>query len=67
MNIWQTIQSEIQNVTQRPFLMSEKLPVTGGDINQAFRLIGDECEYFVKLNSSEYSDSSFGNLQDSKH
>ena len=56
MNIWQTIQSEIQNATQTPFLLSEKIPLTGGDINQAFRLIGGECEYFVKLNSSAFSD-----------
>jgi protein-ribulosamine 3-kinase len=56
MNIWQTIQSEIQDATQTHFLLSEKIPVSGGDINQAFRLLGDGAEYFVKLNSSKYWD-----------
>lgn len=56
MNIWQTIQSEIQQATGTSFLISEKMPVSGGDINQAFRLIGDQKEYFVKLNGNEYAD-----------
>lgn len=56
MNIWQTIQSEIQQVTESSFLITEKIPVSGGDINQAFRLLGKQKEYFVKLNSDEYAD-----------
>lgn len=56
MNIWQSIQSEIQDATQTEFNISQKISVTGGDINQAFRLIGNNCEYFVKLNSANNYD-----------
>lgn len=56
MNLWQTIESEIQQVAETSFLISKKTPVSGGDINQTFRLSGNQKEYFIKLNTSEYAD-----------
>ena len=56
MKLWQNIQSEIQQVTESSFQITEKIPVSGGDINQAFRLLGKQKEYLVKINSDEYAD-----------
>jgi protein-ribulosamine 3-kinase len=55
MTIWQRIESDIQKITGEPFVITHKQPVGGGDINQAFHLSSAQGDYFVKLNSSDFS------------
>jgi len=45
-----SIASQISLITHKPFSIQTIIPVTGGDINRAFKLEGDRQTYFVKLN-----------------
>ncbi len=47
---WQAISEQINAVTGRPFKVVSAQALSGGDINSAFRLQGDDRSYFVKLN-----------------
>jgi fructosamine-3-kinase len=50
--MWQSIQDQIQQVTQTPFSIENCRSVGGGSINQAYQ-ISDGCQhYFVKLNQA---------------
>lgn len=51
--IWQAISDDISRLSGKTFTLREKRPVSGGCINQGYRLTGDGGSYFVKLNSAE--------------
>ncbi|MFN5515401.1 MAG: fructosamine kinase family protein [Cyanobacteriota bacterium] len=51
--IWQTISEDISRLTGEIFTLSEKRPVSGGCINQGYRVLDGGRSYFVKLNSAE--------------
>jgi len=51
MNLWQHIETNIAQVTGRPFRLSARQSLAGGCINQSSRISGeDHSEYFIKLN-----------------
>jgi len=50
---WQPIVQHIESTTDRPFKLLGVQPVSGGDINAAYRLQAEERSFFVKLNSPD--------------
>ena len=50
---WDTISTQIASATGLAFTVVSARPVSGGDINSAFRLQGEHKTYFVKLNSAD--------------
>ncbi len=48
---WQTIIQHIESATDRPFKLLGAKPLSGGDINAAYRLQAEDRSFFVKLNS----------------
>jgi protein-ribulosamine 3-kinase len=48
---WQAIIQHIEDATGRPFKLVKSQPLSGGDINAAYRLQSDDRSFFVKLNS----------------
>ncbi|MFZ5523408.1 MAG: fructosamine kinase family protein [Pseudomonadota bacterium] len=45
----------ISNKTHRPFTLRTSTPVSGGSINEAYRLVGtDDSRYFLKLNDAQH-------------
>lgn len=53
MDFWQDISQQIGTVTQQDFSITEKKSVSGGCINQCFKISNGSQYFFVKLNSSE--------------
>ncbi len=53
MNLWGEIAAAVSDATGSPFEVTGAVPVGGGDINQAYRLDGqDGSRYFAKLNDA---------------
>ena len=52
MKQWQSIIQHIEDTTGRPFSVNRQQGKSGGSINAAFVLSGDEQQYFVKTNAS---------------
>ena len=50
---WQSILDQIEAVAGRPFNGIAAHPLSGGDINTAYRLQSPERSYFVKLNRAD--------------
>lgn len=50
---WQAISRHIESATGQVFKVVSAHPLSGGDINSAFRLQGDHKSYFVKLNRAD--------------
>ncbi len=50
---WQTIIQHIESATRQPFGLFKAEPLSGGDINAAYRLQADHLSFFVKLNSPD--------------
>ncbi|MCK5696867.1 MAG: fructosamine kinase family protein [Gammaproteobacteria bacterium] len=51
MNQWQAISDHISETLNTPFHIQQTVAVGGGDINEAYQVIGNEQQaYFVKLN-----------------
>jgi protein-ribulosamine 3-kinase len=48
---WHAIIQQIESATRQPFRLIKALPVSGGDINAAYRLQGENAGFFVKLNT----------------
>jgi len=48
---WQAIVQQIESATRQPFRLTKAQPVSGGDINAAYRLQGENASFFVKLNT----------------
>jgi len=53
---WQKIAAQISKTTGCPFEIKHQFPISGGCINEAYRIEGNGQSYFVKLNSSDYLD-----------
>ena len=49
-NFWQQIEQDISRHMGRSFLIKEKQGVSGGDINQAYRLSDGKTSFFIKIN-----------------
>jgi protein-ribulosamine 3-kinase len=47
---WQAVVQQIESATRQPFRLIQAQPVSGGDINAAYRLQSDNASFFVKLN-----------------
>ncbi|MDD1626394.1 MAG: fructosamine kinase family protein [Methylococcaceae bacterium] len=50
---WQAISEQIESVTGQPFKVVSAHALSGGDINSAFRLQGEDRLYFIKLNRAD--------------
>jgi fructosamine-3-kinase len=50
---WDAITQHITKATGQPFIVRAVQPLSGGDINAAFRLQDADTSYFVKLNRPE--------------
>ena len=50
---WQAIAKHIERATHQPFTIINTRPVSGGCINAAFILQGNNKSYFIKLNHRE--------------
>jgi len=50
--MWTEIAREISQATDRDFTIADRQSVSGGCINQGYRVKGDVGEYFVKLNDA---------------
>ena len=64
---WQTISEQIELTTGHPFKYKSAHALSGGDINSAFRLQGEDKSYFVKLNRADLVtmfEAEFAGLQD---
>jgi fructosamine-3-kinase len=64
---WQAISEQIESATGRAFNVVSAHSLSGGDINSAFRLQGDDKSYFVKLNRADLKamfEAEFAGLQD---
>jgi fructosamine-3-kinase len=48
---WQPIVQHIESATNQPFKLLGAKPLSGGDINAAYRLQAENVSFFVKLNS----------------
>ncbi|MEI2767647.1 MAG: fructosamine kinase family protein [Nitrosomonas sp.] len=53
MDPWNDISQQIATITQQKFFIKEKKPLTGGCINQSFKISNGAQIYFVKLNTPE--------------
>jgi fructosamine-3-kinase len=55
MECWRCIASAIRDATHRPFDIVRATPISGGSINQSYRLDDrDGTSYFVKLNAAQH-------------
>lgn len=54
--MWQTISDHISSETNKPFVIESKNGVSGGSINTAYVVKGDQQSYFVKTNSADRLD-----------
>lgn len=55
MTAWDSVAAAIRDATHRPFDLSKSTPVSGGSINEAYRLEGtDGSRYFLKLNDARH-------------
>ena len=64
---WQTISEQIELTTGQAFNCESAHALSGGDINSAFRLQGEDNSYFVKLNRADLVamfEAEFAGLQD---
>jgi len=50
---WQAIVHHIESATRQPFELLKAQPLSGGDINAAYRLQAENVSFFVKLNTRE--------------
>jgi fructosamine-3-kinase len=50
--MWNAIETQIQRATGTPFRLQDRHSVSGGSINQAFRITDDQQGYFLKLNQA---------------
>jgi len=50
---WQAIIRHIEPAIQQPFKLLKAQPLSGGDINAAYRLQSAELSFFVKLNKTD--------------
>ena len=53
MTIWQQVEKDISEHSGKPFRIIEKHSITGGDINNAFKVSDEKNSYFVKTNRQQ--------------
>ena len=66
MSIWDFIQEKIRKLGYPNFRLESKAAVSGGDINQAFKVQSTQQSFFVKINSDKnfaLLEQEFNNLQ----
>ena len=56
MNLWQQLSEQISQCTQLSFKATHHITMTGGCINQAYKLSDGVNHYFLKLNDLQYGD-----------
>ena len=56
MNVWQTIETEISKTIESDFKITYREIVSGGDINESYRISDGDTEYFVKCNDAISTD-----------
>ena len=64
---WQIISEQIESATGQPFKVVSVHRLSGGDINSAFRVQGNDKSYFVKLNRADLItmfEAEFASIQD---
>jgi len=64
---WQAISEQIESATGQTLKVASAHALSGGDINSAYRLQGDNKAYFVKLNRADLVamfEAEFAGLQD---
>ena len=55
MTVWDSVASTIRDATHHPFTLNKYVTISGGSINQAYRLEGtDGTCYFLKLNDARH-------------
>jgi fructosamine-3-kinase len=54
MGFWKAVENAIGLVTGRPFVIKRRQVVSGGDINAACVITGNERQFFVKTNHAAY-------------
>lgn len=50
--MWAELQQRIEQLTGREFVICDRTPISGGSINQAYRLSDGQQDYFLKLNAA---------------
>ena len=50
--MWTEIAREISRATEQDFAIADRQSVSGGCINQAYQVRGEQAQYFVKLNDA---------------
>ncbi|NQY65258.1 MAG: fructosamine kinase family protein [Alteromonadaceae bacterium] len=53
--MWQCIEQAVVEQTGQKFSIIDKQPISGGDINLAYKISDGQNVYFVKLNNKEYA------------
>lgn len=53
MSIWPDVQQAISEASSQTFKISERQSISGGDINQAYRVSDGKTTYFVKTNRAQ--------------
>ena len=53
--MWQCIEKAISDETGQPFVISDKVSITGGDINLSFRISDGARNFFVKVNKKQFA------------
>lgn len=56
MNLWQHISNSVSEVTDTDFQIKTHTPLSGGCINEAYRVSNGNTAYFVKTNHLEHGD-----------
>ena len=56
MNFWHLLADAISKQTGRVFTLRERQALSGGCINEAYRIVDGRVEYFVKINKAEYQE-----------
>ncbi|NJK41850.1 MAG: fructosamine kinase family protein [Acaryochloridaceae cyanobacterium SU_2_1] len=50
--MWADLQQQIEQLTGREFVIRDRIPISGGNINQTYHLSDGQQDYFVKLNTA---------------
>ncbi len=50
---WKPIEASVTKGTGRSFTIQQQIPISGGSINRAYRIEGQNRSYFVKLNRAD--------------
>ena len=51
-HLWAALEQHIHAVTGQPFIIHQRQPLSGGCINQAWRISDNRRTFFVKVNTA---------------